>query len=217
MSFESIFPYFNKLPLNSQRALIQNSSLVHYKKGALISQSQNECTGLLLVKNGQLRVYTLSDEGKEVTLYRLFDYDLCLFSASCIISSLQFDLFIEAQKDTDVYIIPANIYQQLMKEDLVIASLTNETMASRFTEVMGIIDSILFKSLDKRIARFLIEESELEETNTLKITHDMMANHLGTAREVVTRLLRYFQNEGYITLKRGTITILKPEELENLY
>ena len=160
-------------------------------------------------------MYTISDEGKEVTLYRLFDYDLCLFSASCMMASLQFDLLIEAQKDTDVYIIPANIYQQLMKENLVIASLTNEIMASRFTEVIGIIDSILFKSLDKRIAQFLLEEAELENSNTLKITHDAIANHLGTAREVVTRLLRYFQNEGSIELKRGTITILKPEQLES--
>lgn len=215
MSFESIFPHFNKLPHSVQQTLITHSRLVHYKKGTLISQGQNECTGLLLVSNGQLRVYTISDEGKEVTLYRLFDYDLCLFSASCMMASLQFDLLIEAQKDTDVYIIPANIYQQLMKENLVIASLTNEIMASRFTEVMGIIDSILFKSLDKRIAQFLLEEAELENSNTLKITHDAIANHLGTAREVVTRLLRYFQNEGSIELKRGTITILKPEQLES--
>ena len=99
-------------------------------------------------------MYTISDEGKEVTLYRLFDYDLCLFSASCMMASLQFDLLIEAQKDTDVYIIPANIYQQLMKENLVIASLTNEIMASRFTEVIGIIDSILFKASIKELRNF---------------------------------------------------------------
>ena len=81
-------------------------------------------------------------------------------------------------------------------------------MAARFSEVMWLIEQILWKSLDRRLAAFLLDEAILEESSTLRITHEMIANHLGTAREVITRMLRYFQNEGIVKLRRGEIEII---------
>jgi len=175
-----------------------------------------DCTGLLLVKHGQLRAYILSDEGREITLYRLFDRDMCLFSASCIMRSIQFDVAIEVEKDTSLWIIPPEVYKTIMEESAAAANYTNELMASRFSDVMWLMEQIMWKSFDKRLAAFLLEESSIEESTVLKITHETIANHLGTAREVVTRMLRYFQSEGMVKLTRGTVEITNEERLRQM-
>ena len=185
-------------------------------KGTVIHNGSMECTGLLLIKTGQLRAYILSDEGREITIYRLFDRDMCLFSASCIMRSIQFDITIEAEKDTDLWIIPAELYQSIMKESAPVANYTNELMATRFSDVMWLIEQIMWKSLDKRLAEFLLEEISIEGTEKLKITHETIANHLGSHREVMTRMLKYFQNEGMVKLSRGMIEITDSEKLESL-
>ena len=175
--------------------------------GTVVHNGAVECTGFLLVRSGQLRAYTLSEEGREVTIYRLFDHDCCLFSAACIMSSLQFEVIIETEKDSEIFIIPPSVYQKLMNESLPVSKYTNDLMASRFSEVMWLMEQIMWKSFDKRLAAFLVEESGIEGTTLLKVTHEKIANHMGTAREVVTRMLRYFQGEGLVKLSRGTIEI----------
>lgn len=169
-----------------------------------------------MVKSGQLRAYILSDEGREITLYRLFDMDMCLFSASCMIRSLQFEISIEAEKDTELWIIPSEIYKQLMDESAPVANYTNELMASRFSDVMWLMEQVMWKSLDKRLAAFLLEESAIEGSSELKTTHEIIANHLGSHREVITRMLRYFQNEGWVKLSRGTVILLDKDRLRSL-
>ena len=141
---------------------------------------------------------------------------MCLLSASCMIHSIQFDIIIEAEKDTSLWLIPTETYKSLMEESASAANYTNELMASRFTDVMWLMEQIMWKSLDKRVASFLLEESSIEKTSTLKITHETIANHLGTHREVITRMLRYFQNEGMVKLSRGTVVILDEKKLEAL-
>ena len=184
--------------------------------GTVVHNGTMECTGFLLVRSGQLRAYTLSSEGREVTLYRLFDHDCCLFSAACIMSSLQFEVIIEAEKDSEVFIIPPSVYQKLMNESLPVSKYTNDLMASRFSEIMWLMEQIMWKSFDKRLAGFLLEEISIEGNPCLKVTHEKIANHMGTAREVVTRMLRYFQNEGWVKLTRGTIEITNKAGLEAL-
>ena len=133
-----------------------------------------------------------------------------------MINSIQFAISIEAEKDTELWVIPPEIYQRLMEESVPVANYTNELMAGRFSEVMWLIEQIIWKSLDKRLAAFLLEEAVLDKTDSLKITHERIANHLGTAREVVTRMLRYFQSEGMVKLARGTITITDEKKLKAL-
>ena len=130
--------------------------------------------------------------------------------------SIQFEMMIEAEKDTELWIVPADIYQNVMQESAPVSNFTNEIMATRFSEVMWLMEQIMWKSFDKRLAAFLLEESALEGDNTLKLTHEIIANHLGTAREVVTRMLRYFQSEGMVKLARGTVEICEERRLQEL-
>ncbi len=97
-----------------------------------------------------------------------------------------------------------------------LANYTNEVMASRFSDVMWLIDQIMWKSFDKRLAEFLLNEVSIEGTNILKLTHEEIGNHMGNPREVVTRMLKYFQTEGMVKLSRGTVEILDENKLAAL-
>ena len=216
MEFQSYFPIWDKLNKVEQNRIADSLITRKVRKGTVVHNGSMECTGLLLIKTGQLRAYILSDEGREITIYRLFSRDMCLFSASCIMRSIHFDITIEAEKDTDLWIIPAEIYQSIMKESAPVANYTNELMATRFSDVMWLIEQIMWKSLDKRLAEFLLEEVSIEGTEKLKITHETIANHLGSHREVMTRMLKYFQNEGMVKLSRGMIEITDAQKLERL-
>ena len=216
MSIANYFPVFSKLTPQQQQMVLDYTAIRTVPAGTVVHNGAVECTGFLLVRSGQLRAYTISEEGREVTVYRLFDHDCCLFSAACIMSSLQFEVIIETEKDSDIFIIPPSVYQKLMNESLPVSKFTNDLMATRFSDIMWLMDQIMWKSFDKRLAAFLTEEANIEGTNLLKVTHEKIANHMGTAREVVTRMLRYFQSEGLVKLTRGTIEIIDEDGLAAL-
>lgn len=216
MEFESYFPIWKQLTNTQQEKLRKHMTERFVKKGTVIHSSSAECTGLLMVKQGQLRAYMISEDGREVTLYRLFNRDLCLFSASCMIRSIQFDITIESEKDTEMWVIPTEIYRQIMSESAAAANFTNEVMASRFSEVMWLMDQILWKRFDSRLAEFLLKEASIEGTNTLRITHETIGKHLGNPREVITRMLKYFSEEGLVKLSRGTVELCDVKGLQKL-
>jgi CRP/FNR family transcriptional regulator len=216
MNIADYFPVWEKLTPAEQAALEESAVDRCFPAGARIHNGSEDCVGLLLMRSGQLRAYINSEEGKEITLYRLFERDICLLSASCMVSSIQFDITIEAEKDSEVWIISAATYKSLMEQSAVLANYTNQIMAERFTEVMWLIEQIMWKSFDKRLAQFLTEEAALEESDRITTTHEKIANHMGTAREVVTRMLRYFQSEGMVRVSRGEIRLLDEKRLRAL-
>ena len=216
MPFQDYFPIWEKLEPAQQNRLLDSLIARKVEKGTVIHNGSMDCTGLLVVESGQLRAYILSDEGREITLYRLFDRDICLLSASCMIRSIRFDVTVVAEKDTRLWIIPAEVYKGVMESSAPAANFTNELMATRFTDVMWLIEQIMWKSLDKRLTAFLLEEAAIEGSNELKITHEAIANHMGSHREVITRMLRYFQGEGLVRLSRGMVAILDEERLKSL-
>ena len=216
MDIGQYFPVWARLSPEQQDALRASASERHFKKGALIHGGAADCVGLILVVSGQLRVFTVSDEGRELTLYRLFDRDMCLFSASCVMRNIQFDVMVSAERDSDVLIIPPDVYKRLMEESAAVANYTNDLTASHFSDVMWLMDQILNKKLDSRLSAFLLEESALAGSNTLSFTHEQIAGPLGTIREVVSRMLKYFENEGLVELGRGSVTLLDAARLEKL-
>ena len=216
MEFSQCFPIWNKLTADQQARLRSVTDLQRIKAGTVVHDGSPECKGMVLVKSGQLRAYLLSDEGREVTICRFFEMDICLFSASCVMPNMMFDVFIEAEKDTEIWVIPACLYQNLMDESLPLSNYSHALITNHFSEVMWLMEQIMWKSFDKRLAGFLVEEARIEETDSLKITHEKIAAHLGTAREVVTRMLRYFQSDGMVKLTRGTVELTNKKALEKL-
>ena len=216
MEFSQCFPIWNKLTADQQARLRSVTDLQKIPRGTVVHDGSPECKGMVLVKSGQLRAYLLSDEGREVTICRFFEMDICLFSASCVMPNMMFDVFIEAEKDTEIWVIPACLYQNLMDESLPLSNYSHALITNHFSEVMWLMEQIMWKSFDKRLAGFLVEEARIEETDSLKITHEKIASHMGTAREVVTRMLRYFQSDGMVKLTRGTVELTNKKALEQL-
>ena len=216
MEFAEYLPFWNKLTADQQQRIENVIEFRQIKKDTHIHDSSADCLGLVAVRSGQLRAYILSEDGREITISRLTQYDVSLLSASCVMPDMQFNVMIEAEKDSEFWSIPACLFKNLVDESLAVSNYSRNLLSGNFSELMWLMEQIMWKSFDKRLAAFLLEESRLEETNQLKITHEKIANHMGTAREVVTRMLRYFQNEGLVVLTRGTIEIVDEDKLEAL-
>ena len=216
MELSQYFPIWKKLSEDQRNRILGVAEFLTVKKNTILHDGSPECMGMLVVRSGQLRAYMLSEEGREVTIARFFEMDVCLFSASCVMPNMQFDIFIEAEKDCELWVIPACLFQNLMDESVVVANYARDLISNHFSELMWLMEQIMWRSFDKRLAGFLLEETRLEETDSLKITHEKIAAHMGTAREVVTRMLRYFQSEGMVRLTRGTVDILDRKRLEKL-
>lgn len=213
LTVSDFFPMWNELPERIQTKFLRASKQRSAEKGARIEPSGENCVGLILIRSGQLRVHTVSSDGREITLYRLLERDICLFSASCMLHSINFELAIGVEKDSEYYLIPPNVFAEAMRESAAVSNYVNSIMASRFSDVMWLIDKVLWKRMDQRIAAFLRDEAALDGSPFLRLTHDAIANHLGTAREVVSRMLKYFQSEGIVKLARGSVEIINFEKL----
>lgn len=209
-------PFWNKLTEKQRMLLKENAREVRFEKGVLVHGGADGCNGLLLVTEGQLRVFMISDEGRELTLYRLLERDICLFSGPCMVKNIQFDVTVKAEQDSVVSVVPPEVYKSLMEQSAVVSNFTNELMASRFSDVMWLMDQVLNKKMDGRLAAFLLEEGRLTGSMELSITHEQIAHHLGTAREVVTRLLRLFQADHLVRITRGSVELLDEKGLELL-
>ena len=216
MEFAEYLPFWDKLTQDQQQTIAAVIEHRNVKKGTHIHDSSAQCLGLVAVKSGQLRAYILSEDGREITISRLFEYDVSLLSASCVMPDMQFNVMIEAEKDTEFWSVPACLFKNLVDDSLAVSNYSRSLLSSNFSELMWLMEQIMWKSFDKRLAKFLLEESVLEESDSLKITHEKIANHMGTAREVVTRMLRYFQSEGMIRLTRGTVDIKDRKRLTAL-
>ena len=216
MEFAEYLPFWGKLT-EEQRQRIANVIEFHqFKKDSHIHDSSADCLGLVIVRSGQLRAYILSPDGREITIGRLTEFDVSLLSASCVMPDMQFNVMIEAEKDSEFWSIPACLFKNLVDESLAVSNYSRNLLSSNFSELMWLMEQIMWKSFDKRLAAFLLEEAQLEESALLKITHEKIANHMGTAREVVTRMLRYFQSEGMVKLTRGTIELADAKKLQGL-
>ena len=216
MDFADYFPIWDKLSPEHRERIRSMAVFQKVSRGTMLHDGSANCLGLILVRSGQLRAYMLSEEGREITISRFFEMDICLFSASCVMPNIQFDIVIEAEKDSELWIIPACLYKDLMEESLPVSNYANDLISNHFSELMWLVEQIMWKSFDKRLAKFLLEECVLEQTTSLKITHEKIANHMGTAREVVTRMLRYFQSEGMVNLTRGAVEIIDEKRLQKL-
>ena len=210
------FPFWENLSAQEQEYLLQNLMLVTYPKGTTLHSGNQDCLGVLLVKSGVLRVYMLSEEGREITLYRLYKGDICILSASCILKSITFDVHIDAEADCELLQIKSDVFSELSSQNVFVENFSYRLTTDRFSDVMWTMQQILFMSFDKRLAVFLDEELDKTPDDTIRLTHEQVAKYMGSAREVVTRMLKYFSEEGIVQLSRGGIRILDRKKLRQM-
>ncbi|ROR27198.1 CRP/FNR family transcriptional regulator [Mobilisporobacter senegalensis] len=210
------FNFWDKLSLSEQELIINNSTLLHYKRGDNIYSGGRDCLGVLIIKNGGLRTYILSEDGREITLYRLKEEDICILSASCILRNITFDVHIDAEVDTEIIIVNATVFQKICNHNIYAENFSNKVTVERFSDVMWSMEQILFMSFDKRLAIFLLDEISRNGNDILTLTHEQIAKYMGSAREVVSRMLKYFSNEGIVELSRGIVKVTDKKKLRKL-
>ena len=208
--------FWSKLSEAEKNTLERNIAHVSYNKGLNLNSTNSECLGVLLVKSGGLRVYILSEDGREVTLYRLGPDDVCVLSASCIISNITFDVHIDAESDTDAYLINITAFSKISTQNVYVENFTYKKTIDRFSNIMQAMEQILFMRFDKRLAIFLLEEMAKRNSTELHITQEQIAKYIGSAREVVSRMLKVFQADGILEQTRGAIHIINKEKLRNI-
>lgn len=213
--YQKIFPFWETVSDTDKDYLCQNSYLFTYPKGKNIHNG-SECSGVILVRSGSLRLYIMSDEGKDITLYRLHKGDLCMLSASCVLDAITFDVFVDAEEDSECCVISGPAFAAVSKRNVDIKIFALETAVSRFSDVMWVMQQILFMRMDQRLAIFLSDESARTGSDNLTLTHGQIAKYMGSAREVVSRMLKYFASEGIVELSRGGVTILDKKRLRQL-
>ena len=214
-NYEKLFPFWPQLT-DLEKNVIENAVYVEkFDKGMLMHRTDGSCKGLMTVLNGQLRIYILSEEGREITLFRVNTEEVCVLSASCLMDAITFDVLIEATEDTEVLVLPAAILNQVIQQNLQVELYLYKSATEKFSDVMWTMQQILFLKIDQRVAQFLWDEMVQKNSMTLSITHDEIARYIGSAREVVTKVLKYMVKEGALELKRGTITVLDKEKLRS--
>ena len=214
--FEKHLPFWPHLTADQRALLVSGTSRRSFRAGENVHGRTGDCTGILLVLSGELRSYFLSEDGREVTLYRLLPGSLCILSASCVLETITFDVSIDAEVDTELLVVRADVFNRLTKENIYMDRDVHKEAVARFSDVMWTMQQVLFMKLDRRLAIFLTEEVLDRGTDTLRMTHDQIARHVGSAREVITRMLKYFAAEGLVELGRGTVTVTDPEGIRAL-
>lgn len=212
--WEELFPYWKELSKDEQQSLQEKSMHVTYKKGMLLHRCDQDCAGIMLILSGQLRTYILSEEGREVTLFRVYKKDICVLSATCLMESIVFDVLIDAVEDTELVLIPSGVLSKLWEKHPKLEIWLYKTATERFSEVMWTMQQILFMGIDRRVAIFLWEEIDRSQSEVIALKHDEIARYIGSAREVVSKVLKYFEQEGVVRLGRGKIEVIDKEKLK---
>ncbi len=213
--YREIFPFWDVCSEKDKDDICQNSRALSYPRGTQIHNGE-DCSGVILVRTGCLRVYMMSEQGKDITLYRLYPGDLCMLSASCVLQAITFDVFVDAEEDSECYVISGSAFSMVSERNAQIKIFSLQTALSRFSDVMWVMQQILFMSMDKRLAIFLLDETACTGGDTVFLTHEQIAKYMGSAREVVSRMLKYFSSEGLVSLSRKGVKIIDKQRLRAL-
>lgn len=207
------YPFWGRLSDEEKTNILRGCVTVSYEKGMQVHRSDMGCKGAVLVLAGVLRVYIVSDEGREVTLFRIHEGESCVLSASCLLDAIQFDVLIEAAEAVQSLVIPVSVLHPIMENNPYVGYYLYKQVTERFSDVMWMMQQILFMGADRRVAIFLWDETAGKGRTSLSMTHDEIARNIGSAREVVSKVLKYLAEEGAVALGRGRVELADREKL----
>ena len=209
-------PFWGNLSPDEKTIVSQRALTKRFAKGQLVSSNTSSCLGIVLIINGEIRIGLTSDEGREITLYRAHEGDICISTASCVIRQLTFDADVTAEKDTTVLVIPSSICARLMESNIHVRAFVFEKQTERYSQTVWAIQTMLFKRFDQRLASYLVSAYDRTGNDEIKKTQEEIARDVNSAREVVARMLREFSTRGLVKIKRGSIKLSDIEALRNI-
>lgn len=202
------FP-LNKYLISTDQEIVKKNIRISDVSAGTILFDSTSCKGIIVVISGVVRVYILSEEGREITLYRLFKNDICTLSLSCLMGTMPMQAMIKTDTDCRIASLSNDIFAEIHSHNVEIQQLMLSTMNTRLNEVLWIVEQVAFRRMDRRIGEYLLNQPSM----IIYATHEEISAELGTAREVVSRMLKYFEKNGYIQLHRGKLKITDPDGL----
>ncbi len=186
--------------------IVSSAAIQRIPKGTIMLFEGDECRHFGLLFSGVVRIYKVSETGKEITLYRVSGGECCVLIAFCIMYQKGFPAHAVVEEDVEVVIIPSDLLREWVQRYDGWRKYIFNLLSKRFSQVLGTVEEVAFRRMDIRIAEMLVGLAQNNGSNII-ITHQDIALELGTSREVVSRILKYFENEDYLFLKRKEIVI----------
>ena len=212
-----IYPFFKSLDENTKELIRSSLIIKNFDIGNTLMNEGASCLGFSLILKGSIRVYKLSDKGREVTLYKLSSGDTCYLSMSCMLSNQNYPAFAEVIEPAKVAFVPSNIFNQYVYNTVDFQKYIFANLYNKFNDVVDVLEEVAFESIDTRIAKYLLQTSQNSNNSMyLYLTQEKIAQEVGTSREVVSRMLTNFKNKDILTSVRGKITILDFDKLNSL-
>ena len=211
--FEKVFPFWPELTGEQQEEIIKSATANTCEKKTRLHFGGGECAGVQIVAAGRARVFITSPGGGDITLFRLLDGDVSILSAACMLNGMDIELDMEMETDCEIYTIPKKVYRKLYDESGAVKDYTMEMISEKFSDIMWLFNQFVFSNVASRIAGALLEHRAIEGGDELRLTHEDIAKDAGTAREVVTRILKQFQADGLVKLTRGRVTVIDAGKL----
>ncbi|MCL6587400.1 MAG: Crp/Fnr family transcriptional regulator [Anoxybacillus sp.] len=194
---------------------LQNNLYTKVKlpKGTVVFREGDICEHVAFIVSGVIRVAKIGENGKEVNLYRVCRGESCVLTISSVLSRSPFPATAIVEEDAEAMIVPKDTFVTMMTTHTQLQTFVYDMMMNRFMAMMQMIEHIVFEKMDKRLIEFLLGWCEKNKTNVIEMTHEYIATELGTAREIVSRILKQLEREGYVQLARGKIKIVDKEKL----
>ncbi len=208
-----VLPFWDSLTDKQKKEVLENTMASTCQRKTRLHFGGGECAGVQIIGSGQVRVFITSPGGGDITLFRLLAGDVSILSAACMLNGMDIELDMEMETDCEIYTIPKRVYRRLYDESPAVKDYTMEMISEKFSDIMWLFNQFVFSNVASRIAGALLEHRALSGGDELKVTHEALAKDVGTAREVVTRILKQFQSDGLVELTRGKVTILDAGKL----
>lgn len=206
-------PFWNELSDADRELLLERTSVRSFKKGEIIHSCSGACLGLIGVVTGNLCVCMLSEEGREITLFPLYQKDLCVFGTACVLRPVTCHSHLAAEMDTELLMVPHPVWEDIMRRNLAVECFAYKLSRELLSTVLSTMQQMLFWDFETRLAFHLVREYERTQDSRIRTTHEKIARNIGSAREVVTRMLKRFSDLGMVEVRRGAILILDAEAL----
>lgn len=204
IDLEQAFPFVSGLNSGLRQEFDHACSLKSIRQGSHLTGSGTACQFMTFVLEGCIKIFKLSPEGREITLFRVTPGECCIMSAACILSGKSFPAMAVAEEAVTAVVLPGMTFIDFFSKSTALRQYIMGMFADRFEAMAMLVEEVTFNRMDKRLAKFLVQKCQQEKLET---THEAIAFELGTAREVVSRLLNDFQKKGYVRLSRGEVSV----------
>lgn len=214
-ALSAALPFWGRLRESQRESLISNTRSVRYKKGHQLADVGEDC-GVMIVRRGRICASSVSEQGREVALMTCRTGDICLLAAHSVIDTVAFNICVVAETEVNVLIISTRALEDVCKSCVHAESFVRRLVSQHFCRVVGSMQSMLLDSPERRLAAYLCDFTDRTGSNRVSITHEQLAKHIGTAREVVSRTLKRLSDDGIVASERGAIMILDRARLRAL-